>query len=316
MAKQNYDAALESLEPQTVEETFNTAVSKPTSLGQVNTGRPENDEPAILPGYLEIYSENFPSAGLFYKQDTRFFIRAAAVSEIRQFSTINEQDPFSVDEALTNIIKSCFMMRQPGKMVSFKDLKEEDRIYVILSIRDLSFAHGENQLKLNPKCKECDHENTLIIKNDSFDRTILKENIMKYFNEDTSNFDVITKSSGTITLTPPSIGVMQEVTKFIQKSNNEGKKLDQSFIKVLPYMVTDWRGLNETVIKNLEMTFMSWNTTKYQTMYTLVDMCRIGVKEDLTIQCEKCGSEVTTPITFPGGIKSLFVVSDISSELL
>jgi len=61
---------------------------------------------------------------------------------------------------------------------------------------------------------------------------------------------------------------------------------------------------------------MSWDTTKYNTMYTLTDMCKVGVKEDLHEICEKCQSEVTTPISFPGGIKSLFVVSDIAGELL
>jgi len=319
MSKQNYDAALDSLETtDNINVNFNeqplSTKTKPTSLGNINVSTDNTTN--VLPGYLEIYSDNFPSGGLFYKEDTRFFIRPADVREIRQFSTINEQDPFSVDEALTNIIKSCFMMRQPGKMVSFKDLKEEDRIHIILSIRDLTFVNGENQLKLSPKCKECDHENSLIIKSDSFDRTILKDNILKYFNEETRNFDVQTKSSGVISIAPPSIGIMQEVTKWIQKSNNEGKKIDQAFVKVLPYMITDWRGLNDSVIKNLEMEFMSWNTTKYQTMYTLVDMCRIGVKEELTMSCEKCGAEVTTPISFPGGIKSLFVISNIDSELL
>jgi hypothetical protein len=45
-------------------------------------------------------------------------------------------------------------------------------------------------------------------------------------------------------------------------------------------------------------------------------MCKVGVKEKFNTICEKCHSEVTTPISFPGGIKGLFVVSDISGELL
>ena len=44
------------------------------------------------------------------------------------------------------------MIRFPGKQASFKDLKEEDRIHVILTIRDLTFSQGENRLALNVVC--------------------------------------------------------------------------------------------------------------------------------------------------------------------
>jgi hypothetical protein len=290
---------------------------KITSLGKArgfeNEGR---DEPALLPGYIETWPENFPSKGLFYPAGTRFFIRAAEVREVRHFSTINEQDPFSIDEALNEILKSCLMIRQPNRQMSFKDLREEDRIHLILAVRDLTFPKGENQLIIKTPCKECNHENEVKITNESFEHNEVDPKMEKYYNEETRRFEVQTKSNGTIIMTPPSIGVMMEVTKYIQKRQQEGKKIDQSFIKVLPYMVQDWRGFNEAAINNLEIEAMSWSTTKYQTLYSLTDMCRIGVKEKFNTICEKCHSEVVTPISFPGGIKGLFVVSDISGELL
>ena len=290
---------------------------KITSLGKASNYQNEGrDEPALLPGYIETWPENFPSKGLFYPAGTRFFIRAAEVREVRHFSTINEQDPFSIDEALNEILKSCSMIRQPNRQMSFKDLREEDRIHLILAIRDLTFPKGENQLIIKTPCKECNHENEVKITNESFEHNEVDPKMEKYYNEELRRFDVVTKSNGTIIMTPPSIGVMMEVTKYIQKRQQEGKKLDQSFIKVLPYLQQEWRGFNEAAINNLEIEFMSWSSTKYQTMYSLTDMCRIGVKETLKKECDKCGSEVSTPISFPGGIKSLFVVSDISGELL
>lgn len=307
---------LESREMSFVEPQEVQSVVKPTSLGKANGFDERDGEPSLLPGYIEIWPENFPSRGLFYPVNTRFFIRSAEVREIRHFSTINEQDPFSVDEALNEILKSCLMVRQPNKQMSFKDLKEEDRIHIILSIRELTFPKGENQLAIKKNCNECGHENEIKIVNSSFERTDIDEKLMKYYNEETRRFEVQTKSSGTIILSPPTIGVMMEITRYIQRRQQEGKKLDQAFIKVLPYLPQDWRGFNESVINNLEIEFMSWNSTKYNTMYTLTDMCRVGVKETLSSPCEKCHTEVTTPISFPGGIKTLFVVSDISGELL
>jgi hypothetical protein len=320
------EAAKRELESREYRETLNTErietvmedpIEKVTSLGKANmfAGR-DSDEPALLPGYIEIWPEKFPSKGLFYPSETRFFIRAAQVKEIRHFSTINEQDPFTIDEALNEILKSCLMTRQPNRQMSFKDLKEEDRIYIIMAVRELTFPKGESNLIVKAICQECNHENEIKITNDTFQHNDIDEKMLKYYSEETRMFEVQTKSSGSITMTPPSIGVMMEVTKYIQKRQQEGKKIDQSFIKVLPYLVQDWRGFNEQAINNLEIEFMSWNTTKYNTMYALTDMCRVGVKENLFATCEKCHSEVVTPITFPGGIKSLFVVSDIAGELL
>jgi hypothetical protein len=323
----NYeDAAMRDLqnreyqaeETSTSNVVINEQEEKPTSLGRSATflNPDASEEPALLPGYHEIYANNFPSKGLFYNDGARFFIRAAAAKEIRHFSTINEEDPFSIDEALNEIVKSCLMIRFPGKQASFKDLKEEDRIYIIMNIRELTFSKGENQLKIEKTCNECNHTNEIEITSRSFEATLPPDNITKYYDYESKVFNVQTKSCGNIIITPPSVGVMMEVTKYIRKSSEEGKKIDQSFVKLLPYLLTEWRGLNEQRIKNLEIEFMQWDTTRYSVYNTLIEWARVGIKENITTSCLKCGSEVTAPISFPNGIKSLFVVSDISGELL
>jgi hypothetical protein len=295
----------------------NITIEKPTSLGRASNYQNElNDEPALLPGYHEIYAENFPSRGLFYPSSARFFVRSAAVKEIRHFSTINEQDPFSIDEALNEILKGCLMIRFPGKQTTFKDLREEDRIFIILTIRELTFVKGENKLVVKKVCGDCGFDNDIEINNHTLEPTELGEVAMKYYDEEKRYFIFNTKSSGKIEMAAPSIGVMMEVTKYIKNQQEEGRKIDQSFIKVLPYMMTDWRGLTQERIKNLEVEFMQWTAAKYQNMFNLTDMIRVGVKETMKKECDKCGSEVAAPISFPGGIKSLFVISDISGELL
>jgi hypothetical protein len=311
-AKKNLESREFNAKPE-----INEAPEKPTSLGKPTIYQTErSDEPALLPGYHEIYAEQFPSKGLFYPAESRFFVRAASVKEIRHFSTINEQDPFSIDEALNEILKGCLMIKFPGRQAGFKDLREEDRIFVILTIRELTFSKGENRLVVKKNCGDCGHENEIEINNSVFDPTQLSDTVMKYYNPDRRIFEFQTKSSGVIEMTAPSIGIMMEVTKYIRNTQQEGKKIDQSFIKVLPYLVTDWRGFTTEKIKNLEVEFMQWTASKYQTVYNLTDMIRVGVKEEMKKDCEKCGTEVTTPISFPGGIKSLFVVSDLAGELL
>lgn len=291
---------------------------KLTSLGKAGGFNEDLDEPGFAPGYVEIYAQNFPSKGLFYGKNARFLIRAADVSEIKQYSTMDDTDPYSIDESLNQILKSCFTYRDGSSIKSFKDLKEEDRIYIIFAIRELTFVNGENKLQISSTCKDCGHVNNIILTKDLFESNEPNEKLMRYYNEETRIFEVQTKSNGVIYIQPPSVGVMMEVTKYMQKLQTEGKKIDKAFIKTLPYMATDWRGLNEETISNLQMDFLSWDKTMFQTMNALIEMCTIGVKESVKTVCEntKCQVEVTTAISFPNGIRSLFVVSNIDSELL
>lgn len=309
--------ALESLENKGYEDA-GEFVDRKTSLGVASGFDDIDDVNSFAPGYIEIYSSEFPSKGIFYGKESKFLIRAASVNEIKQFSTMNEEDPYSVDDALNQILKSCLVYRDSNMMKSYKDLKEEDRIYVILAIRELTFVKGENALTVKTICNECGTENQINITKDSFDSNEPDQKLMRYYNEDLRLFEVKTKSSGIIKIQAPSVGIMMEVTKYMQKTQMEGKKLDKAFIKTLPYMVSDWRGLNDKTISNLQMDFMSWNATQFQTVNALIEMCKVGVKENITSVCEniKCQAEVIAPISFPNGIKSIFIISDINSELL
>jgi hypothetical protein len=79
----NYDDAMGELDKVGGQEIPQTQVTpeieqpKITSLGKARDYQGnDNDEPALLPGYVEIWPNNFPSQGLFYNPELRFFIRS------------------------------------------------------------------------------------------------------------------------------------------------------------------------------------------------------------------------------------------------
>ena len=49
-------------------------------------------------------------------------------------------------------------------------------------------------------------------------------------------------------------------------------------------------------------------------IYRLAERMKIGVQTELQTTHE--GEEVKAPLDFPGGIKSLFIISDLAGELL
>ncbi len=295
--------------------------AKPTALGKSSDWQKKNEDKGeeFKMGWHNIPVSQFPSAGLFYPEDMRVQIRAATVKEIRQFSVVSDEDPFSIDEGMNHIMQSCINVNIKGKISNFKDILEEDRIHVVLAVRELTFKEGENQMHIPYECEECGHEDKMKFSNDVLTAGKVKDEIMKYFDHESRTFKVRTKSSGVLEVKPPTIGVMRVITEWIKdntQTEGQRKRIDQGFVKCLPFIVHDWRGFKKDKIKDIQVDFMGWDATKYSTFFHIVDMIKVGVDAECHTACSNCGAEVHTPIMFPGGIKSLFVVSDITQELL
>ena len=113
---------------------------------------------------------------------------------------------------------------------------------------------------------------------------------------------------------PPTIGVMQEITSYLKDRQEKDIEIDKAFIQVLPYMQPDWRSLSLTKIFQLEVEYKSWDEKKFMVIYRLAERMRIGVQTELETTFE--GEVAKAPLEFPGGIKSLFIISDLAGELL
>ena len=113
---------------------------------------------------------------------------------------------------------------------------------------------------------------------------------------------------------PPTIGVMQEITKYLKDRQEKEIEFDKAFIQVLPYITPDWRQLNLPKIFNLEVDYKAWSEKKFMVIYRLAEKMKIGVETTLEMEFE--GEIAKAPLDFPGGIKSLFIISDLAGELL
>ena len=132
------------------------AVDK-TGLGRVNMDNfgPEIARPTdeVL-GWHVLDLEDLPSKGKFYPADTIIKIRSAKAAEIRHFSTMDENNYIDMEEKLNSIVESCAQFNAGDKRMSYKDILEEDRIILLLSIRDLTFPEPENKLMLKGKTEK------------------------------------------------------------------------------------------------------------------------------------------------------------------
>lgn len=288
---------------------------KSNGLGKASMARFKNDTESsdFHLGYVDVSVENLPSNGMFYPADTQLKIRSAKVAEIRHFSTLDESNIMDIEDKLNQIVKSCVKMQSGTRILSYKDILEEDRIYLLLSIRDLTFPEPENKIML--KAQDANGESFEVeLSTKYFETESVPEEISQYYDDQKRAFVIQTKSAGEVVMRPPSIGVMEEVTKFMQTRQRERKNWDQSFLQILPYITTDWRGFNSKVIFENEIAFQGWNERKYMVIYRLAEKIKVGVKPELRVERED--GEVLVPMSFPSGIKGLFLISDLTGELL
>ena len=322
--KKEFEAA-EGIQPATVVND-----GKITNLGKVDPtkgmGLTSPDDPEIrriqeLTGYMKLDLGNLPSAGKFYREDFEIHIRAARVGEIRDFSTIDEENIRDVDEKLNSILVGCTKIMYGNQRGSYRDILEEDRIYVLLSIRELTFKNGEAKLMMpvgKKKCTSgsCKSQDSVELKTANLQFNEVDDLIEKYYDSENKCYTIPTKSHGELVLAPPTIGVMRAITDWARKREEENKSWDKSSLGILPYVQREWRGFDEKQIFSAMTSFQGWDSGKYSIIFRLVEKMKIGIKPEFVYPCQSCGAEVTVPLSFPGGIKSLFIIQDISSELL
>ena len=326
----------ESYEDQVLKE-FETTQEKEepksiTNLGNIKDKNPQDDERFLdeelsrvnrLRDYHNIPLDCLPSLGRFYPDNTRISIRAARVDEIREFSAIDENDIKDVTDKLTYMVSQCVKVYYGNVPGSYRDLLSADRIVLILKIREITFLDGMSSIKLPVPANACETvgcrpQESIIFNSTKLNFTTPAPELEKYYDSVNKCYNVRTKSFGVITLFPPTIGVTSVVTNWIVEQAKEDKKIEAALTEILQYLVGNWRKLNSKSIFNILGELSTWSTEKFTLVYRLIEKINIGIEFELKDRCETCGGEITVPITFPDGYKSLFVptVSDFGDELL
>lgn len=303
-----------------------------TDLGNIKDNRQDVDDVRIedelsrigrLRDYHNVPLNCLPSLGRFYPDNTQITIRAARVDEIREFSAIDENDIKDVSDKLTYMVSQCVKVYYGNIPGSYRDLLAADKIVLILKIREITFLDGMSSIKLPVPANACETvgcktQDSVIFNSTKLNFTKTKPEIEKYYDSVNKCYNIKTKSFGIITLFPPSIGVTTILSNWVVEQAKDGKKFDAALTEILQYLVGNWRRLNSNYIFNILGEMSTWSTEKFVLVYRLIEKIDIGIEFELKDKCETCGGEITVPITFPDGYKSLFVpsVSDFGDELL
>ena len=261
-------------------------------------------------GWQKIPIKDLPTQGLFYPEGAEVNIRAATAAEIRHWSTLNENDLSALDDMLNYIIERCSNMKCIGKMASWRDLKEVDRFYILLAIRELTFVEGENKLQVKTS------ETTKIdVTKDMIDYITFDDRLMKYYSPEERLFVLKFKTGKQLKVTIPSVGVTNWLKNYINRKRMNNEVIDEDYISFAPFVILDWRGLGDDSYTKLVMDSQGWTTAEISIL-TEIRKIFIDTVNPFVKYNDSEGGERVVPLNFQGGFKYLLLVSSPFDQLV
>ena len=245
--------------------------------------------------------------GQFYPVGTLFMVRPAQVREIQSYSMVDDNNFYDIVEKMNDILQACVRVKYPdGRVASFLEVRDQDRLFLIFLIRELTFQQG-GSLSVNAKC-DCGKDNQLELKRENFTFHEIDEKLAKFYNKQNGTYNFKTINGKSFELTPPNIGLQKAFTDYIVKENNEKRSPNLSFLKIIPFMLPGRASITYDGIKAKLKEFEEMDDISFQFLNAAVGKMTFGIKE-LKKTCE-CGQEVRTDMQFPNGASSIFIIHD------
>ena len=246
--------------------------------------------------------------GEFYPTNTLFMVRPAKVKEIQAYSMVDDNNFYDIVEKMNDMLQSCVRVKFPdGKFGTYLDIRDQDRLYLIFLIRELTFQQGNN-LVIPAKCNVCGTDVNIDFTRLNFVYHEIDEKLDKYFSLSTRSYHFSTVNGKNFELTPPNIGLQKAFTDYIVKENNEKRTPNLSFLKIIPFMLAGRNTITYEGIKAKLREFEDMDDISFQFLNAAVSKMTFGIKE-LKKKCT-CGEEVHAEMQFPNGASSIFVIHD------
>jgi hypothetical protein len=108
---------------------------------------------------------------------------------------------------------------------------------------------------------------------------------------------------------------MNFIKNYINTKRQAAKNIDRAFIKYAPFLFPEWRTLTQSVYEKAVQESLVWSLQKLSVLDKMVEILSNSVKPQIRY-ISSSGGEKVAPLNFPGGVKSIFLISDPFGELV
>ena len=248
----------------------------------------------------------FP-CGQFYPEGTTIQIRPALVKEIQAYSMVDDNNFPDIIEKMNDMLMNCVRIKYAdGSVSSYLDIKDQDRIYILFLIRELTFQQGM-YLTVNKQCT-CKADIQVELKPSNFTFFDKNAKLDKFF-DDYNKCYVLSYKGEDYYLTMPNVGIQKSFTEYITEEVQNKREPNLSFLKIMPYLIGNRSNISLKEIKEELKKYQTMSIDTFQFLNSAISHIKFGI-ENLRKTCEVCGKEVHTEMVFPNGASGIFVVHD------
>jgi hypothetical protein len=300
------------------ESEMNAFLNRSRSKSKLTQEPEYNSESIALPqiskGWNEINRAELGIRSHFYPDDWSFFVRPATVEAIKNWSAIDEERIDVLNNVFNDIIRSCVSIKSATGNIPWNKINSWDRFWFILKVRELSFKQGEAKIEFTDNCSECEQEIVYNLSPKSLYYEFPDEDIVsKHWKSEERIWYINPQDYGIekqpVKLYVPTLEKDQAILDWGIAKTRANKKLDQTFFKFLPWMLTkvpkDAEVLNR-FIEDAYRIYKEWDIEMFEFMDDVIRNITINPSEKLRQVCPHCGEEVISNVRFPNGIKAIF----------
>ena len=277
----------------------------------------ENSSRDIREGWIPVNRDELGKRSQFYPEGWEFRIRPATGEVIKNWSAVDDARIEQLNSVYNEILKSNVSIKNGDATISWQNINSWDRFWFILKVREYTFAKGEAKLEYTEDCQECGNPVTYTMGPGTLGFDYPDQDIVdKYWNMsercwtiDPSDFGV--EDGQIVKLYIPTLGKEEQILNWVYGQVQGGKKIDEQFIKYLPWLLKNASKDPETLdsqVSLVQRQYKNWSLDMFLFMQDVVKNITVTPLQTMKTVCPACGEEVTTSVQFPGGIKSLFIV--------
>ena len=266
-------------------------------------------------GWLDVDTKLLGERAIFYPESWQFRVRPATVEAIRNWSNIDDDNVFSVNETFNEVLRSCLTIVTPTGNIPWYNICTWDRFFFLLLIREYTFVQGEVKLEYEEDCPECDNP----IKYELNSQTLIFEmpdpEVMPFYDRESRSWTVDPTEYGIegdpIKLYIPTMEKDKNISDyyFSVLRANPKKKLDPTFQRFLPWManrISKEESIAKNQIRTIEMKFKSLDMDMFEFMNDVIRNIAVVPSTKIKAKCEFCGEEAFADLRFPSGPSDLF----------
>lgn len=275
----------------------------------------KKEEVSVGAGWVPINREELGMRSVFYPADWTFFIKPATVQLIKNWTSIDDNDPQQVYRILNEVVKTSVKIETGSSYgKGWQSINTWDRLWFVLKVRELTFAKGESKVEYEDDCSQCGANITYTLNPQALHYEYPDDELIeKYW--DGQKWVIDPQEYGVnetpITLYTPTLGNDDVILEWVRAKVQLKQNIDENFIVFLPWMFNkvpkDPQMIDKSFNK-LYNQYKGWSLEMHEFMTDVIRNLNIDQSETLRVKCPVCGGEAVSTVKFPNGIKNMFVV--------